>query len=476
MLRRYQSGLGGRRGTGLGCEHSALRVMLVGRRTTGCPEDAECSVLTPSRYFRLAKEGTWVATGQICSVLGSLVLVRVLTEYLEPVQYGQIALGLTVAALVNQAVLGGLTNGISRFFSIASEREDLRGYLRASSRLMALATLLVSAIGVLLLLGLFLLDYSRWIGLALAALVFAVLSGFSGAISAIQNAARQRAVVAFHGGLDAWLKILLAVAAMRWLGNSSTAVMLGYAGSSLLVTCSQLLFMRRLIWTKTARVASSASWSSQIWEFSWPFSIFGIFTWAQQSSDRWALEAFADTQGVGLYAVLFQLGYTPIATATSFAVSFVAPILYQRSGDATSDSRNAHVHRLTSYLTLFCLMLTLMAFAVALGLHEWIFRLLVAAEFRSVSHLLPWVVLAGGLFAAAQMLALKLMTDLRSGAMIGAKVVTAILGILFNIYGASVAGLTGIAISGVAFSVVHFLWMLQLSRPRIATGRAVGLQ
>jgi hypothetical protein len=113
---------------------------------------------------------------------------------------------------------------------------------------------------------------------------------------------------------------------------------------------------------------------------------------------------------------------------------------------------------------------------VALGLHEWIFRLLVAAEFRSVSHLLPWVVLAGGLFAAAQMLALKLMTDLRSGAMIGAKVVTAILGILFNIYGASVAGLTGIAISGVAFSVVHFLWMLQLSRPRIATGRAVGLQ
>jgi hypothetical protein len=112
--------------------------------------------------------------------------------------------------------------------------------------------------------------------------------------------------------------------------------------------------------------------------------------------------------------------------------------------------------------------MTLLAFSLAMTLHEWIFRLVVAAEFRSISYLLPWVVLAGGLFAAAQMLGLKLMSEMRSAAMLRAKIVTALLGIVFNIYGASVAGTKGIAISAVAFSTVYFLWMFTLSRSRVA--------
>jgi hypothetical protein len=58
--------------------------------------------LSLPRVLRLAKEGSWIVIGQISSVLGSLVLVRVLTERLDPAQYGQLALGLTVANLVNQ--------------------------------------------------------------------------------------------------------------------------------------------------------------------------------------------------------------------------------------------------------------------------------------------------------------------------------------------------------------------------------------
>jgi O-antigen/teichoic acid export membrane protein len=44
--------------------------------------------------------------GRWCA--GALVLVRVLTEYLTPAQYGQLALGLTVAGLVNQVVMAGM--------------------------------------------------------------------------------------------------------------------------------------------------------------------------------------------------------------------------------------------------------------------------------------------------------------------------------------------------------------------------------
>lgn len=211
-----------------------------------------------SRYRRLAKEGTWIIIGQIATVLGALVLVRVLTEHLVPVQYGQLALGLTVAGLVNQVVMG-VGNGIGRFYAIAAEKQDLGGYLRASRQLMFYATLAVLAIGLALMSGLLILGYSQWMGLAAAALLLSVLSGYNGSLSILQNAARQRAVVAFHSGLDAWLKILLALGVLFWLGSSSTAVVIGYALSALLVTGSQFIFLRRLILPGASPMAIAVS-------------------------------------------------------------------------------------------------------------------------------------------------------------------------------------------------------------------------
>jgi hypothetical protein len=48
---------------------------------------AEIKVIS-SRYYHLAKEGTWILLGQVSAVLGALVLVRVLTEYLDPCSTG----------------------------------------------------------------------------------------------------------------------------------------------------------------------------------------------------------------------------------------------------------------------------------------------------------------------------------------------------------------------------------------------------
>ena len=426
-------------------------------------------MISTPRFHRLAKEGGWIVAGQIATVLGALALVRVLTEYLEPAQYGQLALGLTAAGLVNQVVMGGVTAGIGRFYSIAAEKNDLPGYLLASSRLMCYATAAVVAIALALMAGLFWFGYSQWMGLAAAALALSVLIAYNASLSGIQNAARQRALVAFHGGLDAWLKILLAVGVMLWLGSSSTAVVLGYALSSLIVTGSQLIFLRRLIRPPGKELKAFENWGRQIWAFAWPFSVFGVFTWVQQISDRWALQAFTSTQEVGLYAVVFQLGYVPIGLATGMAMSFLGPILYQRSGSAADHTRNISVHRIAWRITLVGLFVTALAFVFAFLLHEWIFHLLVAAKYHTVSYLLPWIVLAGGIFAAGQMLALKLMSELKPAAMIVAKIVTAILGVGLNIYGASQFGLQGVVAALVAFSGIYFFWMSWLAQHPLAS-------
>lgn len=418
-----------------------------------------------ARLKRLSKEGGWIVAGQIVSVLGALVLVRVLTEYLEPTQYGELALGLTIAGLVNQVVMGGVTNGISRFYSIAAEKGALSGYLKASRRLMGYATLAVGSIALALMTGLLCTGQSQWLGLTAAVLVFSLLSAFNSSLSGVQNAARQRSIVALHSGMDAWLKIGLAVGVMLWLGTSSMAVVIGYALSALLITASQLFFLRRLMkkQANTNPGLEHENWALRIWSFSWPFSTWGIFTWAQQISDRWALETFATTQDVGQYAVVFQFGYAPIGLVTGLAMSFLGPILYQRSGAATDHNRNASVHRLAWCITGLSLMVSGFAFLFTFFLHEWLFQLLVAAPFRVSSHFLPWVVLAGGIFAAGQVLGVKMTSEMHSKAQLPPKVGTAVMGVALNVFGAWHFGVAGVIAALVTFSVIFFGWMAYLS-------------
>ena len=245
-----------------------------------------------TRIKRLAKEGSWIVAGQIASVVGALVIVRVLTEHLAPAEYGQLALGMTVAGLVNQVAMGGVISGIGRFYSIAAEKGDLLGYLKASKRLMGYATLGVGAIALVLTVGLFASGQSQWLGLAAALLVFSILSGYNSALSGIQNAARQRAIVALHGGMDTWLKIGLATGLVLWVSASSTAVVIGYALSALLVTVSQLFFLRRLLHRHggITHTLGNENWARQMWLFSWPMmsgrSSCSVFHWAHHSSRK----------------------------------------------------------------------------------------------------------------------------------------------------------------------------------------------
>ena len=89
-------------------------------------------LLQAKRSRRLIKEGSWIVLGQLMMIAGSLVGVRLLTELLSPDAYGQLALGMTIATLVNQIVLGPLGGGIIRFYAHAVESSDLAGYFNAA--------------------------------------------------------------------------------------------------------------------------------------------------------------------------------------------------------------------------------------------------------------------------------------------------------------------------------------------------------
>jgi O-antigen/teichoic acid export membrane protein len=417
-----------------------------------------------SRLQRLLREGFWVVLGQAMSMLGSLVGVRLLTEVLSPEQYGELALGMTIATLVNQILLGPLGQGVLRFYAPAVERGELGQYLYAVRRLILMA---IAVIGLLMLgglVGLVAIKQTYLIAITLAALAFAGVNGCYSILNGMQNAARQRAVVALSQGLESWLRCFVAVGVIIWLGATSSIAMMGFVGGGSLVLVLQGLYFRQVIPRPEWRLLQDENkWQQQIWQYSWPFSIWGIFYWGQVASDRWALGLFASTREVAMYAVLFQLGYYPVSIATGASIQFLAPVVFQRVGDATNKKRNIDATQLNWRLTGCAVSLTAAAFLLTVFLHTQIFHIFVSKEYQSISYLLPWVALSGGFFASAQTISLNLMSQMKTRMMMIVKILISIFGIVLNFSGAYFYGIKGVISASVLTSVLYFLGMSLLS-------------
>jgi O-antigen/teichoic acid export membrane protein len=416
------------------------------------------------RLRRLAKEGAWIVAGQIAAAIGSLVLVRVVSEYLAPAQYGQLSLALSLGTLVCQLTMAGAVPGIVRYFPVASERDDLLSYFRGAARLIGLATLATLVLGAAVAIGAGLWFGAAWVMPVGLATLFMLINNYNAGLSSIQNAARQRQVVALHSGLDPWLRVLAVLLVFLLAQDTELSALLGYLLAGLLVNASQLTFARRLIPPGSHSEASAErDWFSRSWTFSRPFVLMGLFGWAQANSDRWALQTFATTHEVGVYAALLQLGSSPIAIAIGLLVTFVGPILNQRAGDATDPTRTASAHRISLALVVLCLAATVVAALLAALLHGPIFSLLVASPYRYVSYLLPWVLLAGGLTAASQILTIKLMSEMNSHALVAPKVVTGLGGVALSFLGVRLGGLNGLVAASITFGVLQLMWLLAIT-------------
>jgi O-antigen/teichoic acid export membrane protein len=421
--------------------------------------------LDPSRVLRLGREMMWIGVGQLCAVLGSFVLVRVLTEHLHPAQYGDFALALTIAALFHQVVLGGLTSGIGRFYSVAVEQGAVGLFYRASWAMLAQASVAIIGIACLAIPVLVLMGSWDWLWLVLAVTPASVLGGYSSAISGIQNAARQRSVVALHSGVEPWLKLGLSLAAILAFGATSLAVVIGHAGAILLVLFSQRLFIGRLL-PERVEPGDVTIWRQRLWQYSWPLMAGGIFNWGYHASQRWSLEAFSTTEEVGMCYALTQVAFAPLNQFGALILSFVGPILFSRAGDLSDHQRVAQVRTAVVRLAVAGLVCTALAASMAVLWHGQIFAILVARQYQSVSGYMPTVVIAAGLIQVSSVLGLFLSATNQTRRVLPLATVGNIIVILLNIFLTFAFGFGGTITALLCGAAFHLVWMYRLTLMR----------
>jgi O-antigen/teichoic acid export membrane protein len=410
------------------------------------------------------RELIWIGAGQAAVAMAGIVGVRLLTHAMDPQSYGEVALGMTVATLVNQLIFGPLTNAPARFYAPAVEAKRLGALIEALQRIVRRSLGLITALALAACL-LFRTQLIRSLPMLLAALAFSGVAGCASICDALQNAARHRAVVASHQGVSQWLRFLLAVLLLRLVAPSSWVAMVGYAIGTALVLPSQVWFLWRRIGILTAcedapPAVVVARTYKEILQYVWPFCNWGIFTWLQVSSDRWALQAFRSTHEVGLYQSVYQLGYYPVLMLSTVTMQLTTPIIFARAGDGRDPLRLQGALQLNAWIYYGILGATALVAAGAMLWHDQVFHFFTAPVYWSAATLLPAVVLSSGLFAAAQAATVSILCSKGSAPLLTPKIAVALTGVALNAAGAYYRGGVGVVWAGALVSALYFTWIL----------------
>jgi O-antigen/teichoic acid export membrane protein len=413
------------------------------------------------------RETAWISGGQLAGAVGAVIGVRLLTTVLDPGMYGEFALALTAAAFVFQVFLGPLVNAAERYFAPALETGQTTAFFSAVRGLTLGAAGLIVGIGVVAVSALVLIGRTEWLPLTLAAVLFALSSGCESILDGVQNAARQRSVVAIHQAIRQWLRPILAVVLIESVLRASWVGMAAYCLASMAVLSSQFWCFRgtlRRLDPSQSGPAAVQTIERRMLTYAAPFGIWGVFTWMQMSSDRWALQLVGSSADVGLYAIVAQFGAYPLTLIGAMLFQVAAPIAYAQAGAGSDPRRTRAAVRMCAMLALGLAAAAGLLTLTTMVLHQQLFAFVVGAEYQDVSGFLPVAVLASGLFVVGQMLSLVPMVLGDSRALLAPKVGTAILALLLNLAGAYLFGLPGVFWAGVLFSMSYLGWLALVVR------------
>ena len=297
------------------------------------------------RATRLTLEASWVAAGQLGGIVLRLVGLKILTSRLVPEAYGELTVLLTLAALGSNVLFNPLHQAALRFYADAARDGRIDGLRR-----LAAAPLLRAGAGFALAV---VLGAAIWLGLlgyrgsaaafgALIALTFA--DTWRTFESNLLTSARRQREYAAWGLLDALLRAILPLGAIRLLGPTVSGVLAAHV-----VACVAGTLAFRRFWIRGEAAALDSSrveaWVEQrrhaYRRFYLPVIPVAAMGWIIGVADRPMIAALGGLKAAGIYGAVYGLASAPFIAVNAIAIVTLRPILFAAAsaGDARRERR-----------------------------------------------------------------------------------------------------------------------------------------
>jgi O-antigen/teichoic acid export membrane protein len=391
----------------------------------------------------ILKEGAWSAFGKIATALGTLIGIRLLTEFVSKEIFGKISLLIGIATLGSNLFAYPLISAAQRFHPEMALSGNIPQLRRT---IVSILKWTVGTLACLILLGgLFLqssaLSYSVFVALA-AFLVVQVMRNLE---MAFLIAARRQKVVAIWSISEAWLKPACAVLLIILLDDTPQSVLLGYfaAFGSILICFHLLPVSVEGSNISKVPIETDTELTANIRRYAMPLLPLALVAWISSLSDRYLISGMLGVEQVGLYAAGYGLISMPFLMAGDIIGQTLRPPYYQ----AVSAGNITFAKKLLRTQLSITILVCAAGVVAVFFLSNLIATLLLAEEYRNAVSLMPWIAAGITLQVIAQIFEGVLIAYKRTGFLLMVHSLGAIVCVLsvyilirrFNLIGAAMA-------------------------------------
>lgn len=409
---------------------------------------------------RLLNDAFWALSGQLLSALALLIGTRVLTEWVSPDVFGQVALlngfvALGVAVFSYPFICAGMR--LLPECRNQSERAALhKAVLGLTTRFTSLALLLLVAGGAVYAtvmqqgsIGLFMLT-----GLLLAVTVCRELG-----IQLLIGERKQRGASLWQT-TDSVLRPLLAIALVLWLGADAGAVLLGYIIASVLSNTLWAIVHADEPPAQKYPIIATA-FKRQVWRYALPLLPMELIFWLNGVGDRYVIGFMLSAAEVGLYAAAYLLINEAFNRSAMVLLRIFQPTYFQ----AFAQGNPQHAFSVLKLWLLSVLAMGCVGVALVFFGKFWVADVLLAKAYLDAAALMPAIAMGSALNALGTVLAQPLLAQKRpqmilKGRLCGTLVLMISLPLMLN-----ESGLSGAAWANPLYFGIEALVLALLAKP-----------
>ena len=195
------------------------------------------------------------------------------------------------------------------------------------------------------------------------------------------------------------------------------------------------------------------NWSVRLLKIAIPASLWGVIYWLQQSSDKWLIGSYLSFEELGYYSVIYQLGYMPFMIIIGVIIDHLIPIYFSKNhlkGKCDKELISKSIN-----ISLILILLTIIVVLFSVNNVRVIIKLFSNSNYEFHLNMFPVIQISAALFSIGQVFCLNLNAALMHNKIFVVRVMTSILGLIFNYIGIYFFGFDGLIFGIFLFSFCY---------------------
>ena len=382
------------------------------------------------------KELYWTILFQLSSLVGGVVLMKLLAVTLTAAEYGLYAIITSIVAFVLMMPFTALLQGVGRYISIYQKKGQEGGFVTSVVFLMQIFVVAYILLGGLLYLW-YPLD-KEWSQNFFLILFLAISEVFKITFRVINNANRERKNIAISVFAEFSSKIVLIFVIYMNTTTTISNVLIVLLLANVLSTIIMFTKNKNNICKVNFNKKKFIIHTQRIFTFSYPLIIWGVFGWLRDMSNRWYLDYFLEKEDVALFAMMGSLALIAPLALQGIIGSFFIPIIYQKENDKEGVAERFLKLVIPILATVFFI-----GFIILYFIKDFIVVLFTDEKYLTISWMLPWMFLAYSFYVLSMIATYELLSDKQTKKLIASSITPGVIALLGGYYFIKNNGLEG---------------------------------